>query len=98
MAGGFVLAVSHYPNAEVPEASAVTLLKQGTAQQTYRFGNGWCLRFFRQMHAERCHQAHLGPSYRSLSVTRDIKAADNRLFVSHGVVRLLNCKHVIASR
>ncbi|CAE7391123.1 unnamed protein product [Symbiodinium pilosum] len=51
----------------VPQAGNVTLLKKGTAQQTYRFGNG--------------------PSYRSVSVTRDVKAADNRLFVSHGVVR-----------
>ncbi|CAE7870874.1 unnamed protein product, partial [Symbiodinium sp. KB8] len=51
----------------VPQGGPVTLLKKGTAQQTYRFGNG--------------------PPYRSVSVTRDVNAPDNRLFVSHGVVR-----------
>eukprot|EP00439_Symbiodinium_sp_Y106_P050217 s2142_g6.t1 len=50
-----------------PQGGPVTLLKTGTAQQTYRFGNG--------------------PPYRSVSVTRDVNAPDNRLFVSHGVVR-----------
>lgn len=50
-----------------PQGGPVTLLKKGTAQQTYRFGNG--------------------PPYRSVSVTRDVNAPDNRLFVSHGVVR-----------
>ena len=68
----------------------MTLLKKGTAQQTYRFGNGLLLkRSMTDSKSTEIFTVSPGPPYRSVSVTRDVNAPDNRLFVSHGVVRLL---------